>query len=96
LINIVSLSPVNALFQSPSWKINTGLETIQHNGCRFCRIGNLNGGIGIAAESAWLKREVYFAFADLVAEYGRVSTAIIESAEESPSALWPTSPNAGR
>jgi len=72
LINIVSLSPVNALFQSPSWKINTGFETIQHNGCRFCRIGNLNGGIGIAAESAWLKREVYFAFADLAAEYGRV------------------------
>ena len=72
LVNIVSLSPVNALFQSPSWKINTGFATIQHNGCRFCRIGNLNGGIGIAAESAWLKREVYFAFADLAAEYGRV------------------------
>ena len=43
LVDIVSLSPVNELFQSPSWKINTGFETVQHNGCRFCRIGNLNG-----------------------------------------------------
>ena len=72
LVNIVSLSPVNALFQSPSWKIATGLKTLQHERCRFCRAANLDGGIGIAAESAWLKREVYFGFAELAAEYGRV------------------------
>ena len=72
VVNIVSLSPVNALFRSPSWKIDTGFETLQHNRCRFCRAGNLNGGIGMAAESAWLKREVYFGFAEFAAEYGRV------------------------
>jgi hypothetical protein len=72
LVNIVSLSPVNALFQSPSWKIATGFDTIQRKRCRFCRAGNLNGGIGAAAESSWLKREVYFGFAELAAEYGRV------------------------
>jgi hypothetical protein len=72
LVDIVSLSPINALFQSPSWKIATGFDTIQHNGCRFCRAGNLKGGIGIAAESSWFQREVYFAFVDLAAEYGRV------------------------
>jgi hypothetical protein len=72
LVNIVSLSPVDALFMSPSWKINAGLETIQYNGCRFCRIGRLNPGIGISTDSSWLTREVYFAFAELEAEYGRV------------------------
>ena len=72
LVNIISLSPINALFQSPSWKIGTGLETIEHNQCRFCRIGNLNGGIGLSTESSWLKREVYFGFAELAAEFGRV------------------------
>ncbi|HEY2920314.1 MAG TPA: DUF4105 domain-containing protein [Candidatus Binatia bacterium] len=72
LVNIVSLSPINALFQTPSWKIGTGLETIEHHRCRFCRIGNLNGGIGVAAESSWLKREIYFGFAELTAEFGRV------------------------
>ena len=72
LINIVSLAPVNALFFSPSWKVSTGFETIRHNGCRFCRVGNFNAGIGVAVESAWLTREVYFAFADFATEYGRV------------------------
>jgi hypothetical protein len=72
LVNIVSLSTVNALFQSPSWKIATGFNTLQHERCRFCRVGNLEGGIGIAAESSWLEREVYFGFAELAVEYGRV------------------------
>jgi hypothetical protein len=72
LLDIVSLSPINALFRSPSWKVATGFDTIQHNGCRFCRAGNFNGAIGIAAESAWFKREVYFGFAEAAAEYGSV------------------------
>ena len=72
LVNIVSLSPMDALFKSPSWKVNTGLETIRYNHCRFCRIGNFNAGIGAATESAWLKREVYFGFAEAATEYGRV------------------------
>jgi Domain of unknown function (DUF4105) len=72
LVNILSLSPMDGLFQSPSWKVSTGLETIRRNQCRFCRIGNFNAGLGGATASSWLKREVYFAFADLASEYGRV------------------------
>ncbi len=72
LLEILSLSPVDALFASPSWRINTALDTIQHNGCRFCRTGNINGGIGAAAETSWLSREVYFGFADLAGEFGSV------------------------
>lgn len=72
VLNIVSLSPMDAFFQSPSWKISTGLETIQRHQCRFCRVGNIHGGIGVSTESSWLKREVYFGFAELATEYGRV------------------------
>ncbi|MGH7824099.1 MAG: DUF4105 domain-containing protein [Candidatus Binatia bacterium] len=72
LVNIVSLSPMDALFKSPSWKISTGVETLQRHQCRFCSIGNVNAGIGVAAESSWLKREVYFGFAELATEFGRV------------------------
>ncbi len=71
LVDILSLSPINDLFQSPSWKINTGFETIEHRGCRFCGVLNLNGGIGVSAESSWLKREVYFGFTEFAAQYGR-------------------------
>jgi hypothetical protein len=63
LVDIVSLSPITAPFQSPSWKIATGLNTVRHGRCRFCRAGNLDGGIGVAAESSWFKREVYFGVA---------------------------------
>jgi hypothetical protein len=72
LVNILSLAPVSSLFFSPSWKVSTGFDTIRRNGCRFCRAGNFNGGIGLAAESGWWRREVYYAFADMGAEYGRV------------------------
>ena len=72
LLNILSISPVNSLFKSPSWKINTGLETIRRDACRFCRTGYFNTGFGLAAESSLLKREVYFGFAELASEFGRV------------------------
>jgi hypothetical protein len=72
LVNIVSLSPMDAFFKSPSWKVSTGFDTIQYNNCRFCRVGNFNLGIGAAVESSWLKREVYFGFAEVASEYGRV------------------------
>jgi hypothetical protein len=72
LLDILSLSPVDALFASPSWKINAALDTIEHHNCRFCRIANLNAGIGIATESSWLKREVYFGLAEFSSEVGPV------------------------
>jgi hypothetical protein len=72
LLDILSLSPVDALFASPSWKINAGFDTIEHNSCRFCRTANLSSGIGIAGESSWLNRAVYFGFADLATQFGPV------------------------
>jgi hypothetical protein len=71
LANALSLSPMDALFHAPSWKINVGMQTIRHNACRLCSNGVINGGIGAAVESHWLKREVYFAFVEGEANYSR-------------------------
>lgn len=71
LLNITSLSPVDSLFFKPSWKLNSGFETIDRNGCRFCRVGGASGGIGLAAETSWLRREVYYGFGEIAAEYSR-------------------------
>jgi len=71
LLNIMSLSPADALFFKPSWKLNTGFETIHRDGCRFCRVGGASGGIGLTAESSWLRREVYYGFTEVAAEYSR-------------------------
>ena len=70
-INILSLAPMDSLSQVPSWKVNVGMQTIRHNGCQLCSNGVFNGGIGAAAETQLIKREVYFAFADAEANYSR-------------------------
>jgi Domain of unknown function (DUF4105) len=67
--NVLSLSPMDSLFHAPSWKINVGMNTIRFGGCQLCSNGVANGGIGAAVESHWLKREVFFAFAEAEADY---------------------------
>jgi hypothetical protein len=62
---------MDAVFHSPSWKINVGMQTIRHNGCQLCSNGVVNGGVGAAIETQWLKREVYFAFAETEANYSK-------------------------
>lgn len=79
LLNIVSLSPIDTLFRAPSWKVNAGMQTIRRHGCTLCSNGLLSGGVGGGVESALLKREVLYAFAEAEAnispgyhEYHRV------------------------
>ncbi len=64
LLNLVSLSPVDAVFHAPSWKLNVGMNTVRHNGCQLCSNGLFTGGIGAAKEFQLLNREVVFAFAE--------------------------------
>jgi hypothetical protein len=45
------------------------MNTIRHSGCRLCSNGYFNGGIGGSVESRWLKRELFFAFAEVEANY---------------------------
>lgn len=71
LMNVLSLSPIDSVFRSPSWKINVGMNTIKHNDCQLCSNGVMNVGIGGAIESRLLKREVLFAFAETEANYSR-------------------------
>lgn len=74
LANILSLSPVDRLFQAPSWKVSAGMQTIRHKyqgrDCRLCSIGFFNGGIGAALEGRLLRRAVYFAFSEVEADVG--------------------------
>jgi len=74
LANIVSLSPMDSLFKSPSWKVNIGMQSLvperSNAGCQYCSTGVFNGGVGAAVESHLLNREVYFAFGELEADVG--------------------------
>ncbi len=67
--NVLSLSPIDSAFRAPSWKINLGMQTIKHRGCKLCSNGVLNAGIGGAVESRFWKRELFFAFAEAEGNY---------------------------
>lgn len=71
LANVLSLSPMDGVFHSPSWKVNLGMQTIRHQGCNLCSNGVMNVGVGAAVETHWLKREVFFVFADAEANYSK-------------------------
>ncbi|MGH7232415.1 MAG: DUF4105 domain-containing protein, partial [Nitrospiraceae bacterium] len=69
LINIVSLAPIDTLFKFPSWKVNAGMQTVRHKGCKLCSNGVFNAGIGGSVETNVLGREVFFAFAEVESNY---------------------------
>ncbi|MBK9308657.1 MAG: DUF4105 domain-containing protein [Nitrospira sp.] len=71
LLNLLSLSPMDSVFRSPSWKLNVGMNTIRHNGCQLCSNGVFSGGLGGAKELRLLNREVLFAFAEAEANVSR-------------------------
>jgi len=68
VMNMVSLVPMDSLFQAPSWKLNLGMNTIVHDGCQLCTNGFLNGGLGGAVQSHVLGRQVWYAMAEVEAD----------------------------
>ncbi len=71
LLNVLSLSPIDTLFHAPSWKLNLGMQTLRHRWCELCSNWSVNGGIGASAETHLLRREVFFAFAEVEGNYSR-------------------------
>ena len=67
-MNMISLAPMDRLFQAPSWKLNLGMNTINYRDCRLCTNGYLNGGLGGAVESHMLGRQVWYAMAEVEAD----------------------------
>jgi uncharacterized protein DUF4105 len=66
-VNMISLSPMDPLFQAPSWKLGIGMNTIAHGGCQLCTNGYFNGGVGGAVETQVLGRQVWYAMAEVEA-----------------------------
>ena len=64
LANIISLAPMDSWFQSPSWKINIGMDTVKSHSCDLCSNGHFNAGVGGAVETHILQREVFFLFGE--------------------------------
>lgn len=74
LVDMLSLSPLNALFLAPSWKVRAAVDTAYRNDCRYCHAFTLNGGLGVAGETRWPRRAVYFVLPELAADFGHAFT----------------------
>jgi hypothetical protein len=74
LVDMLSLSPLNSLLPAPSWKVRAALDTTYRKNCRYCHAFTLNGGLGIAVDSRWLRRTVYFVLPELAADFGHAFT----------------------
>ncbi|MBL8259533.1 MAG: DUF4105 domain-containing protein [Candidatus Competibacteraceae bacterium] len=70
LLDITSLAPVNTLIPRPSWRIHAGWEASSRTGCRDCVALDLSAGLGMAAESRWPWRTVWFALPGIALEQG--------------------------
>src|SRR5262245_17328772 len=67
-MNMISLAPMDTLFQAPSWKLNIGMNTINFGTCQLCTNGYFNGGMGGAVESHVLGRQVWYAMGEVEAD----------------------------
>ncbi len=71
LANVNSLSPIDSWSLSPSWKIKVGMDTVRFRSCDLCSNGHVNAGMGGAAETRLLRREVWFLFGEFDANVSR-------------------------
>ncbi len=70
LLDITSLPPGNALTPRPAWRVHAGWEPYPRPDCRDYTAFNLSGGLGVAAETHWPWRTVWFALPGLEFDYG--------------------------
>ncbi|MBL8251329.1 MAG: DUF4105 domain-containing protein [Candidatus Competibacter sp.] len=70
LLDITSLSPANTLIPRPSWRIHAGWDPSPRPGCRECGALDLSAGLGMAAQSRWPWRTVWFALPQVAFERG--------------------------
>jgi len=95
LLDITSLPPVDALSPRPAWRIHVGWEAVPQPDCPTCTAFNLGGGLGLAAETRWPWRTVWFAMAGLEFDYGsafagdhRAGLGLTAGALLQPAAGW--------
>ena len=71
LANVISLSPIDSWFSSPSWKIQFGMDTVKFRSCDLCSNGHVNAGLGGAVETQLFSREVWFLFGEFDANVSK-------------------------
>ncbi len=95
LLDITSLPPSAAPSLRPAWRIHAGWEPYPEAACPDCTTFNLSGGLGLAVETAWPWRTVWFGLPGLEFDYGsvfagdqRIGLSMTVGALAQPMARW--------
>lgn len=95
LLDITSLPPLNTLAPRAAWQLHAGWAPYPQPECPTCTAFNLNGGLGLAAETGWPWRTVWFGLPGLEFDYGsmfasdyRAGLAVTVGALLQPAAGW--------
>lgn len=72
LIRIISLSPLSGLIRKASWELSFGLRTVPDLAVAHRSVADLEIGTGASLQSAWWRREVWYALIETEAQYGSV------------------------
>jgi len=68
LIDIVSLTPYDPLFNKPSWTLSVGVDTIKDLDCGYCNSFKGNYGIGTAYQPRFFSPFLFYSLIDLQME----------------------------
>ena len=68
IIDIISLTPYDPLFQKLSWKLSLGVDTIKDIECGLCNSYKANYGLGLAYKPSYFSPILFYALADIEAE----------------------------
>lgn len=71
VLDITSLRPFNPLTPRPAWRIHAGWTTLPRADCLDCRAFRLSGGLGLAAETHWPWRTLWFGLPGLELDYAQ-------------------------
>lgn len=95
VLDITSLPPIDALAPRPAWRIHAGWEPYPLPTCPTCTAFNLSGGAGIAAETGWPWRTVWFGLPTVAFDYGsefasdhRAGFGLMAGAVLQPTVRW--------
>jgi len=68
LIDIVSLTPYDPLFNKWSWKLNVGVDTLKDLDCGYCNSFKGNYGLGMSYQPRFFSPFIFYSLADLQME----------------------------
>ncbi|MBI3995313.1 MAG: DUF4105 domain-containing protein, partial [Nitrospirae bacterium] len=71
LIDIVSLTPYDPLFQKKSWRLSIGTDTIRDLDCGYCNSAKVDYGIGMAYTPAFFSPVLLYVLAEFELELSR-------------------------